>query len=274
MRPFILLALFAPAVAGANECRFTAQHDFDVDAAGLKTLAVALGSSDVRIEGVAGLARIEIRGKACASDEQWLSGLDVAQARQGDRLTVTPRQSRDAGWHWFGSSYAYLDLEVRVPTALAVEVHGSSGDADVRNVASLDFEASSGDLVVDRIAGPLVVQVSSGDVKGGEIGSVDVQRASSGDIQLRDVRGDVKVDRMGSGDLGFDNVQGRVEIGNVGSGDVVTRHVGGDVTVNSIGSGDVTASDVGGDFTVRAKGSGDVSHNGIRGKVSVPHEDD
>ena len=274
MRLLTLLVLLAPALAGANECRFTAQHDFDVDAAGLKTLAVALGSSDVRVEGVAGLTKVEIRGKACASDEQWLSGLDVEQVRAGDRLTVTPRQAREAGWHWFGSSYAYIDVEVRVPTTLGVDVHGSSGDADVRNVASVAFQGSSGDLSVNRIAGLLSVQVSSGDVKGGEIGSVDVQRTSSGDVELRDIRGDVKAERTGSGDLGFDNVQGRVEIGDVGSGDVVARHVGGDVTVNAIGSGDVTVSDIGGDFTVRAKGSGDVNHSGVRGKVSVPREND
>ena len=42
----VALTALIPALAAANECRFTAQHDFDVDAAGLKTLAFSLGSSD------------------------------------------------------------------------------------------------------------------------------------------------------------------------------------------------------------------------------------
>jgi len=274
MRTLFLLIALAPAFALADECRFTAQHDFDVDAAGLKTIAFALGSSDVVLEGVSGLAKVEVRGRACASDQAWLASLGVDQQRSGDRLTVTPRQERQQGWSWFGSSYAYVDLRVRVPASLAAEIRGSSGDADVRNVAALSFDASSGDLRVDKIAGPLAIEVSSGDVEGGDVGSVDVRASSSGDISLRNVRGDVKVARTGSGDLQFDTVAGSVAVERIGSGDVTARHVARDVTIARIGSGDVGVDDVGGNFTVGAKGSGDVRHHDVRGTVSVPHDRD
>ena len=46
-----LLALL-PAAAGA-ECRYSADRNFDIPAAGLKTVAFDLGSSDLVIEGVA-----------------------------------------------------------------------------------------------------------------------------------------------------------------------------------------------------------------------------
>ncbi len=274
MRRLLLVIGFLPAFAAANECKFTAQHDFDVDAAGLKTIALALGSSDVTVEGVPGLARIEVRGKACASEQDWLSGLDVGQQRSGDRLTITPRQTRGSSWSWFHSSYAYVDLQVRMPASLAVAIDASSGDADVRDVAALTFDSSSGDLVVDHISGALSVKVSSGDVHGGEVGSVEVRGTSSGDINLRDVRGEVHVARAGSGDLQFDNVAGSVDIGSVGSGDVSASRVDRDVTVDSIGSGDVRVDTVGGNFSVRSIGSGDVSHRDVRGTVSVPHDDD
>ncbi len=274
MRTLLLLICLAPSFALADECRFTAQHDFDVDAAGLKTVAFALGSSDVVLEGVPGLAKVEVRGRACASDHAWLANLGVDQQRSGDRLTITPRQERQKGWSWFGSSYAYVNLRVRAPAALAAEIRASSGDADVRNVAALSFDASSGDLRVDTIAGPLTIEVSSGDVNGGDVGSVEVRSSSSGDISLRKVRGDVKVARTGSGDLQFDTVGGSVTIDKVGSGDVSARHVGRDVTIGAIGSGDVGVGDVGGDFTVRAKGSGDVHHDDVRGKVSLPRDRD
>jgi len=275
MRRLLCLSVFAlaPAVAGAWECRFTADRNFDIDAAGLRTLAFNLGSSDVVVEGVPGLARIEVRGRACASDETWLDRLTVDQNRSGDRVEVTPHDGHDLHANWFGSSYAYVDLRVRVPAQLAVAIRSESGDADVENVAALDFEASSGDLVVRHVAGPLTLKVSSGDVRADDIGNVDIRSVASGDISLRDVHSDINVDHTGSGDLHFDTVGG-VRIGSVGSGDVWVGRAAGDVSIDSIGSGDLSVDGVEGNFRVGSRGSGDVHHRNVRGTVSVPHDDD
>jgi hypothetical protein len=62
MRSLLFLVALLPAFAAANECRFTAQHDFEVDAAGLKSVAFELGSTDVVVEGVPDLAKVEVRG--------------------------------------------------------------------------------------------------------------------------------------------------------------------------------------------------------------------
>jgi DUF4097 and DUF4098 domain-containing protein YvlB len=274
MRSLLFLFFLVPALAGANECRFSAARDFDADASGLASVAFALGSSDVVVEGVPGLAKVEVRGKACASDQGWLAGLTVDQQRAGDRLTITPHEDRASNWSWFGSSYAYIELRVRVPAKLGVDIESRSGDAEVQGVAALEFDASSGDLQVGHIAGPLTIEVSSGDVTGEDIGAVEVRRTSSGDINLRDVHGDAKVARAGSGDLHFDRVGGNVEIGSVGSGDVSVGHVDRDVSIDSIGSGDVSVDNVGGSFTLRSRGSSDVHHHDVRGKVSVPRDND
>ncbi|MEO8671687.1 MAG: DUF4097 family beta strand repeat-containing protein [Tahibacter sp.] len=274
MKRLILLVGLLPAFAMANECKFTAQHDFDIDPASLKTLAFAMGSSDLDVEGVAGLAKIEVRGKACASDKDKLADLDVDQQRSGDRVTVTPRQTTRSSGNWFGSNYAYIDLHVRVPRGLAIDVRGGSGDAQIRDVATLNFESGSGDLNVQKIAGLLTLEVRSGDVQGSEIGTANVRSVSSGDISLREVFGDVHVGRCGSGDLQFNRIGGNVNIGSVGSGDVSATEVVHDVSVDSIGSGDVSVSGIGGNFTVRAKGSGDVNHHEVSGKVSVPRDND
>lgn len=274
MRRLVFIFALVPAFAFANECRFTAPRDFDVDAAGLDTIAFALGASDVTVEGVPGLAKVEVRGKACASDQSWLAGLTVDQQRSGDRFTITPHEGRDTTGSWFDVSYATIELHVRVPAKLAIDIKTRSGDADVSNAAALAFDASSGDLRVDKIAGPLTVEVSSGDVTGGAIGSLEVRRTGSVDVTLHDVRGDVQVARSGSGDLHFDKVGGNVGIGHVGSGDVWASHVERDVTVDSIGSGDVSVDAVGGNFSVHSAGSGDVRHQNVRGTVAVPHHSD
>jgi DUF4097 and DUF4098 domain-containing protein YvlB len=275
MRRLLCLSVFAflPALAAASECRFTAERNFDVDAAGLRTLAFNLGSSDVIVEGVPGLARVEVRGRACASDEAWLDQLTVDQKRSGDRVDVTPHDGHDLHADWFGSSYAYVDLRVRAPTQLAVAIRSQSGDASVENMAAVDFEGSSGDLETRHIAGLLGLKVSSGDVRATDIGSVDIRNVGSGDISLRDVHSDVEVDRTGSGDLHFDSIGG-VRIGSIGSGDVWVVRAAGDVSIESLGSGDVNVNDVEGNFRVGSVGSGDVHHRNVRGTVSVPRDDD
>ena len=265
---FIIL----PVLAGA-ECRYSADRNFDIPAAGLATVTFDLGSSDLIVEGVPGLAQIEVRGHACASEQAWLDQLTVDQNRSGDRVQITPHNGHDLHGSWTGSTYAYVDLRVRVPTKLAAAIKSQSGDTQARNIASLDFDASSGDLEAEHIAGALSLEVSSGDVRGKDIGSVDIRGTSSGDINLRDVHGPVGVARAGSGDLTFDTV-GSVNIGNVGSGDVSVTNAGNDVTVASIGSGDVRVDGVNGNFQVGSKGSGDVEHHNVRGKVSVPEDND
>jgi hypothetical protein len=270
-----LLALaLLPALASANtSCRYSADRNFDVPAAGLATLAFDLGSNDVVLEGVDDLADVEVRGRACASDQAWIDGLTVDQSRSGNTLTITPHAGHDLHGNWSGSNYAYVELHVRAPSKLVARIRGDSGDADVSHVASLDFATSSGDLIVNHVPGTLGLELSSGDVRGDDLGIVDARAVSSGDITLRDVHGPIEVARIGSGDLHFDSV-GSVRIGSVGSGDVSVSDAGGDVSVDSIGSGDVSVSGVAGAFHVGSKGSGDVRYRNVRGQVTVPRDVD
>jgi DUF4097 and DUF4098 domain-containing protein YvlB len=269
MHPIALAVLaLAPALAQA-ECRFSADRNFDVPAASVRTVAFDLGSSDLVVEGVPGLANIEVRGRACASDAAWIDSLTVDQQQKGDTLTVKTHSGHDIHGH----GYAYVDLRVRVPSTIAISAAGTSGDADVRGVGALDFRTSSGDLVADGVAGKLTAEVSSGDIRARDIGDVEVLGTSSGDISVRDVKGPVNIAHSGSGDLVLDDV-GSASIGSVGSGDVHVGGANGDVSIESIGSGDIGVSGVGGNFRVGSRGSGSVSHSNVRGTVSVPRDDD
>lgn len=267
-----ILGLLA-ANASAFECKFKAERPLDIDPAGLRALVLDLNSSDAHVRGVAGLAKIEVRGKACASQEDWLADLTVNQRRDGDHVVVTTNQHRENTIGPFHSSYAYIDLEVRIPASLALQIQTNSGDADVADVATLDFAAHSGDLIVNHVAGAVSAEVGSGDIKADDIGSLELRRAGSGDLRARKVHGDVRIGHVGSGDLTIEDVARGVHVESIGSGDLGVHHTGGDVVVGSVGSGDVTASDVGGDFSVAAAGSGDIHHHGVKGKVSVPKRD-
>ena len=148
-----LLALaLLPAVASANSpCRYSADRNFDVPASGISTVAFDMSSNDIVLEGVDGLANVEVRGRACASDQAWIDGLTVDQKQSGDTLTITPHAGHDLHGNWSGMNYAYVILHVRAPSKLVARIRGDSGDADVSHVASLDFETSSGDLRSNHI---------------------------------------------------------------------------------------------------------------------------
>ena len=273
LAPLLALALFPAFATAGMECRHTADRNFDVPAAGLATLAFDLGSNDVVLEGVDGLADVEVRGRACASDAAWLESLTIDQRKSGDTLTITPHSGHDLRGNWSGTNYAYLIVHVRAPSKLVARIRGDSGDAEVSHVASLDFETSSGDLLVHHVPGTVGLELSSGDARGDDLGIVNVRSVSSGDITLTDVHGPIEVARVGSGDLRFSEV-GSVRIGSVGSGDVSVSGAGGDVTVDSIGSGDVGVNGVAGAFHVGSKGSGDIRHRNVQGAVTIPRDAD
>ena len=258
----------------AFECKFRAERPLDIDPAGLHALVLSLESSDARVRGVAGLSKIEVRGKACASQEDWLADLTVEQKREGDRVVVTTNQHRQNTIGPFHSNYAYIDLEVRIPAALPLQIRSESGDADVADIATLDFSTHSGDLLADHVSGAIAAELGSGDIKADDVGSLELRRSGSGDVRARRVHGDVRIGNVGSGDLSFEDVSRGVHVNSIGSGDVGIHGAGGDVVIDSIGSGDVTASNVGGDFVVNAAGSGEIHHHDVKGRVSVPQRDD
>lgn len=308
-----VLLLGVSLYAGAAErCRYSAPRNAEIDAAGLKLLSVGIGADDLTITGEPGLAKIEVHGTACASDEKWLQDVQVEASRQGNRASVVAHDRHHDFFSLFGSSYAYLKLDVKVPQSLAVKLRQGSGDSHANNLAALDASLGSGDLFVDGVAGEFALEMGSGDVKARNVGSFNLTDLGSGDVGVDGVQGDARVGTIGSGDLTLANIKrdvsidtvgsgdvkitgvgGSMKLGNISSGDLVIRNVTGNVTVGSISSGDVSitnaggnvhadslssgdlgADGVGGDFSVGSVGSGDVHHHGVKGKVSVPRSDD
>ena len=128
---FVLLVLALPVAAHAADCRYSAPRDANLDAIGLQNLVLKLGASDLDIQGVAGLNQVQVRGTACASTAAALESLQVGAKRDGASAAVVV--PNDHGFNigsLFGSRYAYLKLQVRVPATLAIRIE--SGSADVK----------------------------------------------------------------------------------------------------------------------------------------------
>lgn len=255
-RVFLPLLLLVPLAAHAGDrCAFQAPRHLSADLAGVRSVRVEVNSYSLHLSGSDGAKGLSLDGRACASSQSLLDTLTVSQHREGDQLVVELGGERHFGIALFGSSMSDLNVTIRLPSSVPVQVEVGSGDADVTGVAQLDGHVGSGDLHAHRIAGRFASSVGSGDVDADEVGSLDLGSVGSGDFKLSGIKGDARV-------------------GSIGSGDVSLSHVGGNVQADTLGSGDLSVDDVAGDFQLGAKGSGDVNQHGVKGKVSVPHDDD
>ena len=272
---FLALTGVGSAAFADDDCAFRADRSLDIDAKGLSVLKLDTGAGDLVVEGVAGLAAIEVRGKACASEEGKLAAIQLVQQREGSVASVgtrIPEQGDD--WSLFGDHYLYMDVRVRMPAGLKLDLRDSSGDLEISGLTSgLDLKDSSGDIVLRNLAGAVNVTDTSGDITArGISGDFTVISDSSGDINTDDVKGSAVVQEDSSGDISLRHVGGDARVDRDSSGDIEFVDIGRDAVVGADGSGEITADGVKGNFSVGAKSSsgGEIRQHDVAGKVNVP----
>jgi hypothetical protein len=271
----VLISAFSTS-ALADDCAFSAKRDLDLPAAGVSQLGLQTQAGDLRIVGVAGLATIELRGKACAASAEQLEKLQLQHRGGGERLEVSTTAPDDKDMKLFGSNYAYINLEVRLPQALALELMDSSGDIEITDAGAIALTDSSGDIKIRDPRGDVRIRDTSGDIEIDEAqGNVVVATDSSGDISIDGARRDVTVEDDSSGDIEIKKISGTARVGRDSSGDIRFRGIGGDAEVGTDSSGGIYADGVKGNFTVGNKSGGrsGIQYSDIGGKVSVPDHD-
>lgn len=246
----IPLALWA-GTAIAGDCDHERRLDESLDLSGATQLRVAAAAGDLDIEGQPGLSDARVVARLCASSEDILDETAVTLVPGAD-AQVTVDIPDTSGGFFGGNRYAWVDLEIRVPERLALDVRDSSGDLEIENVAALTLQDSSGDIDVSDIAGPVILSDSSGDIEIEDVlGDVHIRADSSGGMSGREISGSVLVSRDSSGGIRFEDVEG-------------------DVIVEKDSSGGITVENVGGDFRVLRDGSGGIRHSNVRGEVEIP----
>jgi hypothetical protein len=245
----VLLGTAAPLLSQSfDECRHEAQRTATVDAAGARQLMLKAGAGSLKIEGRAGLDRVTIRGRACASSAELLERIELRAQRNGSDVVVEAMQRED-GWRFSNNNYARLDLVVEMPAAMAAEIVDGSGSIEVSNLGAVDITDGSGEISGNDLHGD--VRIHDG----------------SGSITLTDLDGTVDI-RDGSGSIELRNVGGTIDITD-GSGEVDIRGARASVRVSD-GSGGIEVHDVAGDFTVERDGSGGINYANVRGRVDIP----
>jgi hypothetical protein len=255
MKNYLLpLVLLLPFSLQASDCKYSKDIDQTLDLANSEELAVNAVAGDLRVRGVAGSTKAEIKGKVCASKQEWLDESRV-EASGGERAEISVvLPDSDSDWSLMGMNYLYLDLELEVPDHVALDVRDSSGDIDISGVGALAVRDSSGDINIEDSMGPVTVQDSSGD------------------IELNDIKLQVTIESDSSGDIRGSDIQGTVLVISDSSGDITFRDVGENFIVERDSSGDISANRVGGDFRVERDSSGEIDARNVKGKVDIPDD--
>jgi len=254
-RTLAALAMFAlpvvPAVAEEDddECRYSADRQAVLEVEDANELQIEAEAGFLKVVGEPGLSEVIVDGIACASSASYLEDIELRTGRRGSRLTVDV-DLPDIDWNW--NRYARLDLTVRVPAELALDIEDGSGSIEIEGVGSTRLDDGSGSIEIENMRGDLTL--------------VD----GSGSIDVRNVEGNLIVDEDGSGSMQIAGVTGDVEIDEDGSGSISIRDVGGNVRIREDGSGSIRAVEVVGDFIVDRDGSGGITVDGIGGRVEIP----
>jgi len=239
----------SPVANTQDRCRYEAERNVTVAADPGDTFRLRAGSGSLEVMGVAGLDRVQVVARACASHEDFLEDLRVTSEKDGGEIFVDTHYPDMDGFGW-GNRYARLDLRIEVPEAMVSEIRDSSGEMRVGHLGSLRIQDGSGELEVFSIQG----NVSIDD--------------NSGEISLWDVTGDVEIDD-GSGEMELEGIGGMVLVSD-GSGEIDVRDVEGTVRVVRDGSGSINVDGVGGDFVVERDGSGGIDFRNVQGRIDIP----
>ena len=246
-----------PSGLSSDGCQYEAERNATLPVESATRARIVAGAGKLEIRGYPDLDEIRIRGRACASDQETLDGIQLEAGRDGSEIAIEAKQP-DGGVPFsvtlfnkkLLSGSGFLDLEIDVPASLGLDITDGAGSVAIRETGSLRLNDGSGSVAIENVAGD--VSVLDG----------------SGSLEIRHVSGNVEV-KDGSSSFSIADVGGSVKIQD-GSGSIKVRRVARDVTVTNDGSGSILVSQVEGDFVVERDGSGSVRHQDVRGRVSLP----
>ena len=232
MRSLIVMAMFLASFSSAAAGDYKEVRDLTLDAGRLDTLIIDVGAGSLDVTGVDGLGRVEVKATIIIPDVNDKDGkeliakdLELSLDRVGDAAKL--KSDFDQSF-WGTSSNSRVDLEVRAPMSLRVEIDDGSGSMDIANfAANVRIDDGSGSIDVRQVEN---LRIHDG----------------SGSVDINGVTGDVFVDD-GSGSITIEAVSGSVTIDD-GSGGIRVSNVAKDLIILDDGSGGVTYSDVRGTF--------------------------
>jgi hypothetical protein len=233
LQTLLMMILFAANLVQAAFNGQEEKRELTIDADGVETLEIEAGAGSLNVSGIAGTNRILVIATIEIPDA------DADEARQIIEEDLVLSLERDGsraaldGWfrnsRWSFDESPRVNLDVRVPEGLALNIEDRSGSVDIRDViGSIELDDGSGSIRITDNGGLLTIRDGSG--------SIEIER-SGGDVRIVD-----------------------------GSGSIAVAEVDGSVTIED-GSGSIDARDIAGDLIVPDDGSGSFDYSGVAGRV-------
>ena len=134
-----------------------------------------------------------------ANDAQKQTPVEIST--QGNQLVVRTNQDRVTG-----GQRVSTDLEIAIPRAANLEVHGRDGDLDISDLnGSVDVSSDTASVRLQNIASNVRLDLHKSElVRAGAIkGNFELQSVHGRDVELDTIGGEVTVNGSYSGDLQF-----------------------------------------------------------------------
>jgi hypothetical protein len=243
----------------------------------LKNFEVMAGRGSLKIQGDNSITSITVDAVIGSEDGK---DYEFTLTKRGNTAVLIAKT--DGGM--FDNSHAYLDLVVRVPSSINLDVNDGSGEIMIDNLAGdVSVNDGSGSMHVSHVGGTLNINDGSGDIELNDIrksvtindgsGNIDVAKVGSsveindgsGNVDAFHISGDVRV-TDGSGNVHVGDITGNVRVDD-SSGNIEVNRVSGNVRISD-GSGNINVANAG-SLTIHEAGSGNVAINNISGKVSM-----
>ena len=247
---FVLIIAWFFAMGAAP---FQAEKEFNLNllAEGIKMFEIDCGAGYLRVKGVEGLEQIEVDAVLVTKgiDEEDLEEfknkyvkLKLEQDGKKARL-ISEIKSGFSVSSLFKRKEACINLDVRVPKNLDLEIDDGSGSIEVSGInGNVEVDDGSGSIEIANIKGWVKIDDGSGSTTLENIGGKVNVNDGSGTIKITGVGGDVDVDDS-SGTLSIYDIKGSVVVDD-GSGGIVIDGVDKDVNIKSAGSGSLTIRNV------------------------------
>ncbi len=244
---FTVLISAAFVAFSGDECVESGSLSAVAPAEGATVVFIDAGPGFLTVTGHDDLNEVQATGKACTSRANLLEKTGLVASREEDRIIIEaqfPKRIRRG-------TRCTIDITVKVPAGLKVEIKDGAGKIRVREVAGVLIDDGSGDIKVTTIGGDVEIE---DDV---------------GEISVRGVTGSVTVDD-GQDDLAIQRVDGDVVVTEDGSGAIFIVDVKGSVLIENDGTGKIQVEQIGGNFTVIDNAAGAINHQRVTGTVKIP----
>lgn len=131
----LLLTIVLPIAAQADDCDYSKDLDFTVDASTIETLRMDVGSGSLEVIGDTDSDTVQVRAKACSNSRSRLADIDLTHQVRGPELIIrTEFARRGSFFSWIFSYNSYIDIEVRAPSNLVFDISDSGGSMEISGV--------------------------------------------------------------------------------------------------------------------------------------------